>query len=165
MKALAHRETRVYSVKHLQDLPPEQLARTIRQAVRPWSWRSQITDLGEQLKGTPVPPETIGSILKTGAQLVGNEIGATVTTADGATPESGKADSRTDEAKAAAMMGNALVNGLVTFVQATLASLEMFHYGEPPTATIQTLPGKLVITQSQAGHREIAELLRQLAEE
>jgi hypothetical protein len=63
------------------------------------------------------------------------------------------------------MLGNAMVNGLVTFLQATLASLEMFHYAEPPTANIQTLPGRLVITQSQAAHREIAELLKQLAEE
>ncbi len=179
MRALTHKETRVYSVKHLKDLAPEQLARTICQAVRPWSWRSQIADMGNQLKGTPLPPETLGAILKTGAQLVGSELGATISiaddtttrvasgsvvTADGATPAAGK-NAQTDEAKTAAMMGNAMVNGFVTFLQATLASLEMFHYAEPPTATIQTLPGKLVITQSQTAHREIAEFLEQLAEE
>jgi hypothetical protein len=180
MRALTHKETRVYSVKHLPNVPSEQLAKTVRQSVRPWSWRAQITDMGEQLKGTPLPAETLGNILKTGAQLVGGELGATVTisdaltptgipgsvvTADGATPAPAQKDSQSDELKAAAMMGNAAVNGLVTFIQATLASLEMFHYAEPPTATIQTLEGKLVITQSQTAHREIAELLEQLAEE
>jgi len=199
MRALTHKETRVYSVKHLTGLPSEQLARTIRQAVRPWSWRSQITDMGDQLKGTPLPPETLGAILKTGALLVGSDLGTTLTIADsvpvptvgapvpfavpsevsspvpyatpqladsdGAPPAYNKKESQTDETKAAAMVGNAMVNGLVTFLQATLASLEMFHYAEPPTATVQTLPGKLVITQSQTAHREIAQLLEQLAEE
>ncbi len=63
------------------------------------------------------------------------------------------------------MLGGAVVNGLVTFTHATLNALEIMHYGDPPTGSIQTLPGKLVITQSQAAHREIAELLRQLEEE
>lgn len=163
MRALTQKETRVYSIKHLSDLPPEQLARTIRHAVRPWSWRSQIADLGDQLKGTPLPAEALGSLLKTGVQLVGAELGATVTTSD--PPAAEKAEKRSDEALAAAMLGNAMVNGLVTFVEATLSSIEMFHHAEPPTGTIQTLPGKLVIMQSQAAHREIAELLKQLAEE
>jgi hypothetical protein len=165
MKALTQKETRVYTVKHLHEIPPDQLARIVRQAVRPWSWRSQITDLGEQLKGTPLPPETFGSLLKSGVQLVGAELGATVTTADDTKPATDKSDNPSSEAQASVMLGNAMVNGLVTFVQATLATLEMFHYAEPPTATIQTLPGKLVITQSQAAHREIAELLSQLGEE
>jgi hypothetical protein len=165
MKALTQKETRVYPVKHLHEIPPDQLARIVRQAVRPWSWRSQITDLGEQLKGTPLPPETFGSLLKSGVQLVGAELGATVTTAEDAKPATDKSDNPSNEAQASVMVGNAMVNGLVTFVQVTLATLEMFHYAEPPTATIQTLPGKLVITQSQAAHREIAELLSQLGEE
>jgi hypothetical protein len=41
----------------------------------------------------------------------------------------------------------------------------MVHYAEPPTGSIQILGDKLIITQSQAAHREIAELLKQLAEE
>jgi hypothetical protein len=74
MKALSTRETRVYSIKHLRDLPAEQLSKTIRQSIRPWSWRSQISDLGEQLKGTPLPGETLTSLVKTGVQLVGAEV-------------------------------------------------------------------------------------------
>ena len=76
-----------------------------------------------------------------------------------------KKDADTLDAEQMAMLGGAVVNGLVTFTHATLNALEIMHYGDPPTGSIQTLPGKLVITQSQAAHREIAELLRQLEEE
>lgn len=162
MKALSTRETRVYSIKHLQDLPAEQLARTIRQSIRPWSWRSQISDLGEQLKGTPLPAETLTSLVKTGVQLVGAEVGVGITPESPAEP---KAPNRIDEARQMEMLGGAITNGLVTFAQSTLLALEMVHYAEPPTATIQTLGHKLIITQSQTAHREIAELLKQLADD
>ena len=59
MKALTSKETRVYSIKHLPNLPPDELAKTIRHAIRPWSWRSQINDLGDQLKGSPLPTELL----------------------------------------------------------------------------------------------------------
>lgn len=162
MKALSTRETRVYSIKHLRDLPAEQLAKTIRQSIRPWSWRSQISDLGEQLKGTPIPGETLTSLVKTGVQLVGAEVGVGISPESAAEP---KPINRADEAKQLEMLGGAITNGLVTFAQTTLLALEMVHYAEPPTATIQTLGHKLIITQSQTAHREIAELLKQLADE
>jgi hypothetical protein len=165
MKALTTKETRVYSVKHLDDCPPEQLSKLIRQSIRPWSWRSQINDLGDQMKGTPLPPELLSSIFKSGVQLAAAEIGATVTVAEeGEKPSPEKKDDKTDEIRQAAMVGNAIVNGLVAFAHTTLSALEMFHYAEPPSGTIQTLPGKLIIRQSQAAHREIADLLEQLAE-
>ncbi|MDB5348155.1 MAG: hypothetical protein JWP89_6532 [Schlesneria sp.] len=162
MKALSTRETRVYSIKHLQDLPAEQLAKTIRQSIRPWSWRSQISDLGEQLKGTPIPGETLTSLVKTGVQLVGAEVGVDISPESTAEP---KTINRADEARQMEMLGGAITNGLVTFAQTTLLALEMVHYAEPPTASIQTLGHKLIITQSQTAHREIAELLKQLADD
>jgi hypothetical protein len=164
MQALVQKETRVYSVRHLDDIPPEQLAKLIRQTVRPWSWRSLISDLGDQLKGTPLPPETIAAILKSGVQLAGGEIGLSVTPTE-ATESAPAASTKTEETRQMAMVGNALANGLVTFAQATLSALEMTHYAEPPTGTIQVLGSRLVITQSQSAHREIADLLRQLAED
>jgi hypothetical protein len=69
------------------------------------------------------------------------------------------------DANATALGINALVNALETFAHASLSAVEMVHFAEPPTGTIQTLPGKLIITQSQAAHREIADLLKQLEEE
>lgn len=165
MKALSTRETRVYSIKHLKDLPAEQLSKTIRQSIRPWSWRSQINDLGEQLKGTPLPAETLTSLAKTGLQLVGAEYGVNVApTADAESPVPQPVN-RIDEAKQMEMLGGALTNSLITLAQSTLLALEMVHYAEPPTATIQTLGHKLIITQSQTAHREIAELLKQLADD
>jgi hypothetical protein len=165
MQALTTKETRVYSIKHLRELPAEQLARTIKQAIRPWSWRSQINELGDQLKGTPLPTDTLTSILKTGMQLVAAETEINFTPAVPAESQPAKATSSTDEALQLAMLGNAIANGLVTVAQATLSAAEIIHYAEPPTGSIQVLGSRLIITQSQAAHREIADLLAQLAEE
>jgi hypothetical protein len=59
----------------------------------------------------------------------------------------------------------AKTSALSTLAQVAISALEMVHYAHPPTGTIQTLPGKLVITQSQAAHCEIADLLMQLQDE
>lgn len=225
LKALTYKETRVYSVKHLKDCKPEQLALVIRQAVRPWSWRSRIDDLGEKLRvgGPRIPPKALEALFKTGVQLTGvTELspiamvsdppvmapapcpppppGVVPQPASPAYPSTGAAayapavapgcpdssacastcqttgphaitaaiqpsDAGSLSAQDVAILGDALVNGLVTFVHTTITALEIAHYADPPTGTIQTLPGKLVITQSQAAHREIEELLKQLAEE
>jgi hypothetical protein len=168
LKALTYKETRVYSVKHLKDLKPEQLASVIRQSIRPWSWRSRIDDLGEQLRvgGPRIPSKALAAIIKSSVQLASAETGIDVNVSDTpADSSAAKPDAETLDAKEMAVLGDALVNGLVTFVHTTLTTLEIMHYADPPTGSIQTLPGKLIITQSQAAHREIAELLKQLAEE
>jgi hypothetical protein len=168
LKALTYKETRVYSVKHLKDLKPEQLAIVIRQSIRPWSWRSRIDDLGEQLRvgGPRIPSKALAALFKSSVQLASAETGIDVNVSDTLAENSAaKADAETLDAKEMAVLGDALVNGLVTFVHTTLTTVEIMHYADPPTGSIQTLPGKLIITQSQAAHREIAELLKQLAEE
>ncbi|HEY2146848.1 MAG TPA: hypothetical protein VGH32_02855, partial [Pirellulales bacterium] len=188
LKALTYKETRVYNVKHLKDLKPEQLAAVIKQSVRPWSWRSRIDDLGEQLRtgGPRIPAKAVTALFKSGVQLASAEsplaeltasAEATATDAPGdksaakpntpapATGTSTASDSESLTAQEAAQLGDALVNGLVTFMQASITTVEIMHYADPPTGTIQTVPGKLIITQSQAAHREIAELLKELAEE
>ena len=65
------KETRVYSVKHLKEFTPEQLSKVIRSSIRPWSWRSQINELGEQLKlaASHVSPAAVSSLMKSGVQL------------------------------------------------------------------------------------------------
>ena len=176
MQALSHKETRVYSIKHLNGLNPEQLAKIVRQSIRPWSWRSQINDLGDQLRGsTKIPSEMVKSIVTTGIQLAAAESGTTVsignpTVSIGNDDESSESPtpsekSKKSEAEELDALGNATVNGLVTLAHATVLSLEMIHHADFPTGTIFTLPGKLIVTQSQATHREIADLLRQLSEE
>jgi hypothetical protein len=165
MQALSHKETRVYSIKHLKELNAEQLAKIIRQSVRPWSWRSQINDLGDQLRGSvQIPPEVVKSIVSTGVQLAAAQTGANVTISE---DEPSKLEEKTEKSDAEQLnaIGNATVNGLVTFAQATVLGLEMVHHADFPTGTIVSLPGKLIVTQSQAAHREIADLLKQLSEE
>jgi hypothetical protein len=165
MQALSHKETRVYSIRHLRDLKAEELAKIIRQSVRPWSWRSQINDLGDQLRGSfQLPPEVIKSAVTTGVQLAAAQAGATVTISESEPPKLDE-KSTTSDAEQLKAIGNATVNGLVTFAHATVLGLEMAHHADFPTGTIATLPGKLIVTQSQAAHREIAELLQQLADE
>ncbi|MEI8019369.1 MAG: hypothetical protein WCH39_14285 [Schlesneria sp.] len=170
MQALSHKETRVYSVKHLSNLNPEQLAKIVRQSIRPWSWRSQINDLGDQLRGNGhIPSEMVKSIVTTGVQLAAAQSGATVTISDNVTISNGDESpsssekSKKSEAEEVDALGNATVNGLVTLAHATVLSLEMVHHADFPTGTIFTLPGKLIVTQSQATHREIADLLNQLS--
>jgi hypothetical protein len=168
MKALTYKETRVYSVKDLKDFKPEQLAAVIRQSIRPWSWRSRIDELGEQLKagGAQIPPQALGSIVKSGIQLASAETGITVSDAEDAKDKSdAKKEAEPSDAAQMAMVGNAVANGAVTLAHTALTALEIIHYADPPTGSIQTLPSKLIITQSQAAHREIAELLKQLSEE
>jgi hypothetical protein len=170
MQALSHKETRVYSVKHLSNLNPEQLAKIVRQSIRPWSWRSQINDLGDQLRGNGhIPSEMVKSIVTTGVQLAAAQSGATVTISDNVTISNGDESpsssekSKKSEAEEVDALGNATVNGLVTLAHATVLSLEMVHHADFPTGTIFTLPGKLIVTQSQATHREIVDLLNQLS--
>jgi hypothetical protein len=172
LKAMTHKETRVYSVKHLKDCTSSQLATVIRQSVRPWSWRSRIDDLGDQLRASTahVPPKTLGSVLKAGYQIAADATGVSLASDQSDEKSDGKSDSKKpaaemSEAEQAEMLGNAVVNGIVTFAHTTLTALEIAHYADPPTGSIQTLPGKLIITQSQAAHREIADLLKQLGDE
>jgi hypothetical protein len=106
----------------------------------------------------PSSPPHYGTPLNAGPVAVMPNLAAPSTAAPNAAAQS-------SEASAATIGINALVNALVTFAHASLSAMEMVHYAEPPTGTIQTLPGKLIITQSQSAHREIADLLKQLEEE
>lgn len=161
LKALTYKETRVYSVKNSKDLDLHELSTVICQSVRPWSWRSRIDELGEQLKRgtTSVPPAALTALVKSATELVADQTGITMTATDE------KPAHPSDDMQQAAMIGNAVANGIVTLAHLSLNAVEVIHYADPPTGSIRVLGGKLVITQSQAAHREIAELLRQLGDE
>lgn len=166
MNALTMKETRIYSISHLKDVKAEQLADVVRQSVRPWSWRTRINDLGDQLKAG-IPASSVASAIKiasqTGIVSVAPSGGPQVSDATVKTlveSPSGEVAQNVNVDPAVAI--NALVNGLVMAAQASLSAIEMIHFADPPTGTVQVLPGKLIITQSQAAHREIAELIEQL---
>jgi hypothetical protein len=174
LKALTYKETRVYSIKNLKNANPTELSKVICQSIRPWSWRSRIDDLGEQLKSgmSNIPPSMLASLMKSGMELATEETGIAVDASektDAPKPESPKTDEKkvgpSEEAQEAAMLGSAVANSIVTLAHASLTTLEVVHYADPPTGSIRVLPGKLIITQSQAAHREIAELLKQLSDE
>jgi len=161
LKALTYKETRVYSIKNLSKANPNELSKVICQSIRPWSWRSRIDELGEQLKSgtSAIPPAMLAALVKSGMELSAGEGGIDLTT------NNEKMAHPSDEVQQAAMIGNAVASAIVTFAHASLSTLEVIHYADPPTGSIRVLPGKLVITQSQAAHREIAELLQQLSDE
>jgi hypothetical protein len=123
-----------------------------------------LDSLGDQLKGTPPPAEMLTSIVKTGIQMVAADTGISFTRSIPDESQSSAKSAGSDEAKQMAILGNAIANGLVTLAQATLSAAEIIHYAEPSTGAIQVLGSRLIITQSQAAHREIADLLEQLAE-
>jgi hypothetical protein len=217
LNALTVKETRVYSLRNLKDISPDQLAKVVRQSIRPWSWRSQINDLGDQLKsGLPQQlPAEITSLMSSGLQFASLASGfstpaycadgecqplqlsspaiadqpaggsvpasANINGAPAAPPHGtlsieGKISSDPQimppvtttlqpDAAATTMALSTLVNALEVVAHAAISGLEMMHHADPPTGTIQTLPGKLIITQSQAAHREIADLMKQLEDE
>ena len=147
LKALTYKETRVYNVKHLKDLKPEQLAAVIKQSVRPWSWRSRIDDLGEQLRtgGPRIPAKAVDRLFKSGVQLASAEsplgeltAGAEATATDAPSDKSSAKptysgqrrehrDSDSLTAQEAVQLGDALVNGLVTFMHASITTVEIMH--------------------------------------
>jgi len=63
------------------------------------------------------------------------------------------------------MIGNAVASAFTTLAHASLTNVEVVHYADPPTGSIRVSVGQLIITQSQAAHREIAKLLTQLSDE
>jgi hypothetical protein len=175
LNALTRKETHVYSVKHLKDFTPDELAKVIRQSVRPWSWRSQINEFAEQLKlaAAHVSPKTVSELMKSSVQLTSCAVPVQTAKVSDATDAP---ECKTCDAKPASEAGSSdaaqltedastVIDVLTAFAQAAVSAVEIVHYADPPTGTIQTLPGKLVITQSQAAHREIAELLKELGED
>jgi len=175
LNAMTLKETRVYSVKHLTEFTPDQLSKVIRSSIRPWSWRSQINEFAEQLKlaAAHVSPAAVSALMKSGVQLTSCAVPMQVTKVPdaGDAPECKSCDakpaSEAPSSDAAQLTEDAstVIDVLTAFAQAAVSAVEIVHYADPPTGTIQTLPGKLVITQSQAAHREIAQLLKELSEE
>ena len=160
LRANARKETRIYRLDSLGDIPPESLERVITHSVRPWSWRNQANEIAEQLasrwpKTSILLPEFEFDVAE-GLRFKTPEAG---TDADASTSTAPKVS-----ADAVAATGQLVAGSAVAAVHSIVAALEIVHYGDPPTGVIESLPGLLIITQSQAAHREIRELLSELAE-
>jgi hypothetical protein len=162
LRANASKETRVYSTTGIKAVQADDLVRVITHSVRPWSWRTQANEIAERLaarwpKGDTLQLPKINLDLNQGISFASNE----TTAGAGPVPEPQKPISE----EAVAATGQLLAGGAVAAVQSLVAAAEIIHHGDPPTAVIEVLPGRLVITQSQGAHREIAELLEQLQDE
>ncbi|QDT57413.1 hypothetical protein Pan44_54820 [Caulifigura coniformis] len=167
LRANAVKETRVYRIGQLKGLPPEQVAKTICHSIRPWSWRSQATEIADRLAARfPKGPFKLPSVAVAN-ELLPQEIiqasGATLSVGPVVVPPTAipvKPPELTAEDLAG--VGQLLTGGAIAALEAVVNAVEIVHYGDPPTGVMEVLPGVLVITQSQSAHREIAALLEDL---
>lgn len=166
LNANMHKETRVYSIKSLEKsggMKADAVARVITRTVRPWSWRTNFPDTAAPairtgsapLKIRKLPPVNVDlSWLVSerrpaqGLRLVSDE--------ETATKDKGESEITAEDLALIGQLWDYLLQGSIT-------ALQVIHHGDPPTGVIEVLPGTLVITQSQGAHREIADLLDQLA--
>ncbi len=161
LRANAKKETRIYRLGSLSEIPVESLERIITHSIRPWSWRNQANEIAEQLASrwpkTSVPLPNIELNATEGITLKPAENGAATALSGNAMPNV--------SASTVAATGQLVAGGALATVHSIVAALEIVHHGDPPTGVIESLPGILIITQSQAAHREIQELLIELGED
>jgi hypothetical protein len=159
LRANSRKETRTYRLGSLSELPPESLERVITHSIRPWSWRSQANEIAEQLashwQDTSAELPNIDWNATNGITLKPAEQAAA-----GANPANALSNVN---ANTIAATGKLVAGGALATVNSVVAALEIMHHGDPPTGVIESLPGFLIITQSQAAHREIEELLHDLS--
>lgn len=178
LNANLQKETRVYSIRELEQLSklkPEEVARVITRTVRPWSWKRYYPD-AETADSAPATKKPRGSAKKVSIPninldllsllLSSNNDGLAAQrirlTSDDDSPDESNAHSSekfelTEEDLE--MLGRAW-EGLFL---ATVTSIQVIYHSDPPTGVVEVLPGMLIISQSQGAHREIADLLEQLA--
>lgn len=163
LRAHSTKETRVYRLDPAATVSGEDLVRVITHTVRPWSWRGHSTEIAERL-ASRWPKESLHSPLVQWAQsmtfpVTQPGIGSWELNPAG-DPETKRITVSTDDGIAA--LGQLLAGGADAVVHSLVAALEIVHHGDPPTGVIEAIPGFLVITQSQAAHREIRQLLDQI---
>ena len=181
LNANLQKETRVYSLRALEqssDLVAEDVARVLTRTVRPWSWRRHLPEAMTEAEATASSArKTKGrkvSIPRINLDLLSllmsaNHSGRTQTIrltsgeeiiADVSPPSSGASPDKVELTEEDMELIGKAWDGLF---QGAVTSLQVIYHSDPPTGVIQVLPGMLIISQSQGAHREIADLLEQLA--
>jgi hypothetical protein len=157
---------RVYRVPASSEFSADELAVVIRRTIRPWSWRDQIDDVIGRIEidlppGTPLPalPRITGIDLTGAGDLVQLAQASTQTEQPEKNTSGGGSLAGWHSIKA---LGSLISSGSIAAAHALINTTEMLHYADPPTATVEVLPGMLVISQSQGAHSEIADLLDQI---
>jgi hypothetical protein len=179
LNANLQKETRVYSTRALEQaskLKTEEVARVITRTVRPWSWKQYFPDANAEVKST-VPTKsksnaaTKFTVPKASLELLGLLLSSRspvqrhirLTSDEESSSESSAVSSSSEKVELTeedlALMGR-MWDGLF---QGAVTSIQVLYHGDPPTGVVEVLPGMLIISQSQGAHREIADLLEQLA--
>jgi hypothetical protein len=166
LQANLRKVARVYRVPAGSEFTADELAVVIRRTIRPWSWRDQIDDVIGSIEidlppGTPLPalPQITGIDLTGAGDLV--QLAKASTQTEQPEKETSDVGSLAGWHSIKAL-GSLLSSGTIAAAHALINTTEMLHYADPPTATVEVLPGMLVISQSQGAHREIADLLDQI---
>lgn len=181
LNANLHKETRVYSTKALEKtagLKTAEVARVLTRTVRPWSWKNEYADAASADKPKS-PQDKTKAGTKTGKSItlpkinfdLSSLISATKTTAvqqlrlvNGEGTTSTTAEIKPENVELSEEQLELLGRAWDGLFEATVTSIQVIYHADPPTGIMEVLPGMLIISQSQGAHREIAELLEQLAE-
>ncbi|MCB9954017.1 MAG: hypothetical protein H6824_23830 [Planctomycetaceae bacterium] len=171
LQANLNKVARVYRLPKDSDLSPEEVALVIRKSVRPWSWLDEIDDVVNMVQMDLPPAALFQSLPKIkNINLTGNghlvEF-ASAEEGEEASENEGTDEEETNPAVAIASLkaiGSLMSTSTIAAAHTAVNTTEMLHFADPPTATMQVLPGMLVITQSQSAHREIEELFRDITQ-
>ncbi len=174
-----HKVAKVYRIPADSELDAEEVALVLRKTIRPWSWQDQIDDVVEMVKFELPPGMTFPSLPNISGLDLSKLAGVdgiiqvqSVESSDGSEVAEASAPNTTvtptvdSAASLLAMkaMGSLMSSGTIAAAHAVVNTTEMVHFADPPTATVQVLPGMLIISQSQSAHKEIADLLEQILE-
>jgi hypothetical protein len=175
IQANLHKETRVYRIKHLEKAgswSAGDLRRVIITTIRPWSWKPTSEEplpanskkAGEAVKKAeanpmehllpPMDPSVTGSLMPV---LQSQVLQLANVVSDNGVQLGDNIKINPSDVDLAEFQRFA--SGLL---QLSISAIQGLHHAEPPTGVIETLPGVLIISQSQSAHREIAELLEAL---
>lgn len=181
LNANLHKETRVYSTKALEKaagLKTAEVARVLTRTVRPWSWKNEYAEATSADKPKS-PQDKTKTGTKTGKSItlpkinfdLSSLISATKSTAiqqlqlvNSEGTSSTTAEIKPENVELTEEQLELLGRAWDGLFEATVTSIQVIYHADPPTGVMEVLPGMLVISQSQGAHREIAELLEQLAE-
>ena len=168
LQANLHKVARVYRIPAECEISADELGTVVRRTIRPWSWREQIDDVVGRVE-IVLPPDAVLPKIPQIEKIDLTGSGDLVQFASAEESVDGSKDQQDDVGvdpgagwQSVKALGSLLSSGTIAFAHALINTTEMLHYADPPTATIEVLPGMLVISQSQGAHREIADLLEQI---
>jgi len=169
-----HKSVRVYRIPAGLDVDATELSEVVRHAIRPWSWRSEIDELVDRVEIDWPEGANFEMPDLDGLQVDLSGEGLPITVQESGVEQyvTAEPNDATDEVEVNPKDGVLAMKGMLSLLKSStgaavhsmISGMQMLHYADPPTATVEVLPGMLVITQSRGAHEQIADLLEQIAE-